>query len=392
MERLILPLGFGIIALLFWRLPERLRLPMLVTTFTSALLWLAPLPAAIMLAVSVVTFLASRTAVAGESTVGPLIATGLIALISAYLAYAKYWPAIAASVAGGSVESLLVPIGLSYWTFRLIHYAIDQRSGDLPAHGFTEFLSYVTFLPIFASGPIERFDRFLANRQPTLGRQDLVEASRRLVFGTIKAFALPLLLLAAMPFANIDEAVTTLVREPDQASPGLAWLTFFAATTTTYLNFSGYTDIALGSARLLGFRICENFNSPFLATSLANFWQRWHISLGEWCRTYVFFPMARLTRNAAAAALLSFIAIGLWHQGTLQWLCFGLWHGVGIVTEAALARRGVTPSRLGPAGPAVAWALTMTYVLLASAFSLLSGKYPIWESVRLLALAFGMRL
>ncbi len=206
---------------------------------------------------------------------------------------------------------LIVPVGLSYLTFRLIHYAVEAREQHLPDHSFSEFMANVSFLPIFTAGPIERFDRLLANRRHTLSMGDVVEGAHRVIIAMIKAFALPAIIMSAMPFENIAAAADSLVAEPDSVTLAAVWGTLYITTLYYYFNFAGYSDIAVGSARFLGFGIMENFNHPFLSTSISEFWRRWHISLGEWCRSYVFFPISRVLRSATLGSLAAFVAIRL---------------------------------------------------------------------------------
>jgi len=97
-----------------------------------------------------------------------------------------------------------------------------------------------------------------------------------------------------------------------------------------YFQFSGYSDVAIGFALILGFRIIENFNYPFLAVNISDFWRRWHISLSDWCRDYVYIPVAAVTRNGYVGVIVSFLVLGLWHAISFQYLVWGLYHGGGI--------------------------------------------------------------
>jgi alginate O-acetyltransferase complex protein AlgI len=160
-----------------------------------------------------------------------------------------------------------------------------------------------------------------------------------------------------------------------------------------YLDFSAYTDIAIGSSRLFGLRIMENFNLPFLATSLQGFWQRWHMTLANWCRTYIYMPMIGLTRNPYAAVIATFVVMGLWHAASPHWVAWGLWHGLGmagiLVWQRFATRRKIRFFKTR-AGAVTGWAMTMAYVTLGGAFTLLHGREPVFQSVRLIAAAFGV--
>src|SRR5205085_6601538 len=112
------------------------------------------------------------------------------------------------------------------------------------------------------------------------------------------------------------------------------WAFFALSFAFLYLEFSAYTDFAIGSARLFGLSILENFNFPWLATSLADFWRRWHMSLTNWCRSYVYMPMLGATRNPYTASYASFAAMGLWHGSSWHWLAWGLTHASGLAVYA----------------------------------------------------------
>jgi alginate O-acetyltransferase complex protein AlgI len=104
------------------------------------------------------------------------------------------------------------------------------------------------------------------------------------------------------------------------------------------MDFSAYSDIAIGASRLFGIRIMENFDFPILAQNIANFWQRWHMTLGRWCQSYVYMPMIGLTRNPYIAVYCTWLAIGLWHAGSLNWVFWGLYHGTGVAIFVAWGR------------------------------------------------------
>ncbi len=393
MERLILPISYVAIVLVYWLVPLRWRMRFLTCAFAAVLLTFAPVPVSIMLSMSVATF-----AVFNATTLAPLRSTwpGMLLVVGSicvYLVVVKYIPALSVLFGSGlEAGRAAVPLGLSYLTFRLVHYAVESRNGRLPAHAFGEFMAYAMFLPIFFAGPIERFDRFFANQKHSLDAADCWGAADRIIKGLIKAFALPALMMVIVPWPTFAEAVQSVLASTGQRSVADVWLILTVATLAYYLNFAGYSDMAIGAGRLLGFRISENFANPFVSTSLTQFWSRWHITLGDWCRAYVFFPVARVLKSAALGVLATFAAIGLWHDADLHWLCFGLWHGVGVLVATRFRQLGwrLAPN---PTLEAVAgWFLTTVYVTLASAFTLLSHGHSIWDSVRLIGLALGARI
>jgi D-alanyl-lipoteichoic acid acyltransferase DltB (MBOAT superfamily) len=227
-------------------------------------------------------------------------------------------------------------LGFSYLAFRLIHTLRDRQTGRLPSTTLAEFLIYAIFFPAFSSGPIDRLERFLKDlRSPApLDIGESGEAVRRLVIGLFKKFALAdtLAIIALNP--QIVGQIT---------HPGWLWIMLYAYAFQIYFDFSGYTDIALGTARVLGIRLPENFNNPYGRTNLTQFWNNWHMTLTQWVRTYFFNPVTRWLRVKqplllplvvmAIGQIGTMLLIGLWHGITLNFVIWGLWHGVGLFLQ-----------------------------------------------------------
>ena len=227
-------------------------------------------------------------------------------------------------------------LGFSYLAFRLIHTLRDRQSGRLPSATLAEYLIYVVFFPAFSSGPIDRLDRFLKDlRSPApLDTAESGEAVRRLVLGLFKKFALAdtLAIIALNP--QVAGQITR---------PGWLWVMLYAYALQIYFDFSGYTDIALGTARVLGIRLPENFNNPYGRTNLTLFWNNWHMTLTQWVRAYFFNPLTRWLRvkQPALSPLVvmaigqigTMLLIGLWHGVTWNFIIWGLWHGIGLFVQ-----------------------------------------------------------
>lgn len=237
--------------------------------------------------------------------------------------------------AGLFSTTLLAALGVSYCFLRAI-YALRDRSVTL-----WSFARYYFFAPTFFSGPIITPTAFAIERF-SMNRRNLLEGGARVVYGVLKFIASSALQLL-VPLATLHHAVLAL-----QSYPWWwLWLTLFATGFWLYLNFSAFADIAIGVGRVLGFRVPENFNNPFAATDLTDFWRRWHITLGDWLRANIFNPLARrlgvvLSRNsilvAIASALFTMIVCGLWHQTTPAFLAWGAMHGVGLGLHQAWRR------------------------------------------------------
>jgi D-alanyl-lipoteichoic acid acyltransferase DltB (MBOAT superfamily) len=239
--------------------------------------------------------------------------------------------------------ALLLPLGLSFYTFQAIAYTTEiYRQRLAPARSFVELGLYLAFFPKLIAGPLVRPQVMLeqlaaAGPRPTVDR--LGEAAGLLLLGLFKkrlvADSLAVLADSAFQAAGWP-AGTTFTR-------ALYWQGFYLYAFEIYMDFAGYTDLARGSALLLGIELPHNFRQPYLAPTLTEFWNRWHMSLTSWFREYVYFPLTRgllgLTRRRytglvqASANLVTMAVIGLWHGSTLAFLVWGLWHGLGLTVE-----------------------------------------------------------
>jgi alginate O-acetyltransferase complex protein AlgI len=227
-------------------------------------------------------------------------------------------------------------LGFSYLAFRLIHTLRDRQSGRLPSASLAEYLIYAIFFPAFSSGPIDRLERFLKDlRSPTLlDADEASEAVRRLIVGLFKKFA-------------VADTIAIIALNPQVAGqvthPGWLWVMLYAYALQIYFDFSGYTDIALGTARILGFHLPENFNNPYGRTNLTQFWNNWHMTLTQWVRAYFFNPITRWLRVKkpdlspllvmAIGQIGTMLLIGLWHGITVNFIIWGLWHGIGLFVQ-----------------------------------------------------------
>ncbi len=265
-------------------------------------------------------------------------------------------------------------LGVSYIFFRLIHTLRDRQTGVLPALSLREFVNYVLFFPTLTAGPIDRADRFIKDAaQPfRLSLNDAFEGAERIVVGIFKKFVLAdTLALFALNDVNATQAHSAL----------WLWVMLYAYAFRIYFDFAGYSDIAIGLGRLLGFRIPENFDRPYLKTNLTAFWNSWHITLAMWFRAYFFNPLSRAMRSGryaipaaviiAASQLSTMVLIGMWHGITWNFVIWGAWHGVGLfihnrfadLTRASQRRLNEKP-RLRAAVDVARVVLTFHYVTL----------------------------
>ncbi|QIE58316.1 MBOAT family protein [Rasiella rasia] len=231
-----------------------------------------------------------------------------------------------------SIWNVVIPLGLSFYTFQTMSYTIDvYRNRIKPTKNILEFLCFVSFFPQLVAGPIERakflLPQFQIERKFNL--QQSKEGLRQILWGLFKK---------VLVADKLGIAVTMAFNNPEQY--GSLTLAFAAALFSfqVYCDFSGYTDIAVGTAKLFGFKLHNNFNIPYLAKSITEFWQRWHITLTKWFTDYVYIPFVksfkRITvRVRVIGLLLTMFLVGLWHGANWTFTVFGLYNGVILVVE-----------------------------------------------------------
>ncbi len=220
---------------------------------------------------------------------------------------------------------LAVPIGISFFTFKSISYLVDTyRSKETGTKSFWDLLLYLSFFPQVMAGPITRFREFspqLQNRSITL--QATAAGLRRFVLGLSKK------LILAGTLGAVADAVFSL--ESGVPDLRLAWLAAISYMLQIYLDFSGYSDMAIGLGQAFGFHTPENFVYPYIAPTVGNFWRRWHISLSSWFKDYVYIPLGGNRKGTARAALnkaVVFTLCGIWHGAAWNFVVWGLWHGL----------------------------------------------------------------
>jgi D-alanyl-lipoteichoic acid acyltransferase DltB (MBOAT superfamily) len=224
-------------------------------------------------------------------------------------------------------------LGFSYVAFRLMHTIFDRRSGRLPPVALGDYVNYVIFFPAFTAGPIDRVERFVADlRAPlVLDREGWMEAGSRLASGLFKKFVLA----DGLAWFALNDVFASQLQ-----SAGPSWVLLYAYSLRILFDFSGYTDIALGLGRLIGVRLPENFNSPYLKPNITLFWNSWHMTLTQWFRSYFFNPLTRAMRSSRlqipdglvvfVSQISTMLLIGLWHGISTGFLLWGVWHGLGL--------------------------------------------------------------
>jgi len=235
---------------------------------------------------------------------------------------------------GFQVLAIALPVGISFYTFQSLTYTIDLYRGAAPSAGsFGDFACFVAFFPSLMAGPILRYNQIhpqLVARTHTL--EKFSTGTALFILGLSKKVLL----------ANSVGQAADLVFAAEAPGTLDVWFGALAYTFYIYFDFSGYSDMAIGLARMLGFEVPRNFNAPYLAEGITDFWRRWHISLSSWLRDYLYIPLGgnrvgpvRTYFNLAAVMFLC----GLWHGASWTFIAWGLYHGALLILERPLGKR-----------------------------------------------------
>jgi alginate O-acetyltransferase complex protein AlgI len=255
--------------------------------------------------------------------------------------------------------TIVVPLALSFFTFEFIHFLVDVYLGKIALVEPKRFFEFALFYPTLVAGPIKRYQNFAPQADPIHRPHSLVVAAA--VFRILSGLAKKTIIADSMtPLTQPLLAPLPLYSHLDY------WFALLAYTAKIYFDFSGYSDIAIGLAALMGFSILENFEAPYRSRNISEFWRRWHISLSSWIRDYIFIPIggSRQSKPRTLVNLAVVMAVaGLWHGAAWHFMAWGLWHGAGLGIHrvwssspaAALARqmRGIGT---------VYWAVTFLFV------------------------------
>lgn len=345
---MFLPLTLAV----YYAVPFAFKNTVLFLTGLLFYAWGEPVYVLIMLLSTAIDYCAGRLMDRFDSNKNIRKATLLVSVVMnlSLLGIFKYGSFFIGSVNGifGSAipdPGLPLPIGISFFTFQSMSYTIDLYRRNIKVQkNFIDFAAFVTMFPQIVAGPIVRYEDVSA--QLACRRIDLRSMSdgiTRFVCGMCKKVLI----------ANSIGALWTDVKAQDYASmpAATAWLGIAAFTLQIYFDFSGYSDMAIGLGKMLGFDFPENFRYPYNSKSVAEFWRRWHITLGDWFKNYVYFPLGGSRGSTAATirnTLIVWLLTGLWHGASWNFILWGLYYGVLIILEKFVFRRLLerTPSAL----------------------------------------------
>ncbi|MCD4730322.1 MAG: hypothetical protein K8R74_06970, partial [Bacteroidales bacterium] len=264
--------------------------------------------------------------------------------------------------------SILIPIGISYYTFQALGYLIRINRGNEKAEkNFLKFALFITFFPKFLSGPVERSNHFL----PQLSQR--IKFDNKIVTAGLQLFLWGL--FKKVVIANNLAAPVFLVYNDVENFTGIPLIiTMLLQTIHIYCDFSGYTDMALGSAMIFGLKLMGNFNRPFFAKNISELWRRWHISLSSWCNDFIFTPFIikyrKMGNNAAILGIfVTFFVIGIWHGAKWTFVVLGILQGIAISYEFYTKRTRMKIASKLPAKIVVAFSRIITFLFFS--FSLI---------------------
>ncbi|OQA07555.1 MAG: Peptidoglycan O-acetyltransferase [Firmicutes bacterium ADurb.Bin373] len=280
----------------------------------------------------------------GFLNVKTVLALSLV-LCLGVLAYFKYLKLLAATFDGlilllrfgapYQLPDIVIPLGLSFFIFEFVHYLAEVYKGSVPRGSLLEYASFGLFFPTLVAGPIKRFQPFLEQlRNP---------AGFRLEFVSDGLYRILLGLGKKMIVADSMTYFTGPLVNPLSAAGADCWVAMYAFAIKIYFDFSGYSDIAIGSAKLLGFKVPENFDRPYFQQNISVFWNKWHMSLSSWIRDYLYIPLGGnrgtflfTLRNLIVAMALC----GLWHGAAWNFVVWGLYHGLGMSLFRVYRKKG----------------------------------------------------
>ena len=335
---LFLTLFLPIVLTIYLLLPWRLKNLWLLIVSLFFYLWGEPYYGWVMLLLIFLNYIFGLWLQRSRSSARSIIALAVVVNLSLliFFKYAHFFADIL-KVVGLNIkfEAIPLPIGISFFTFHALSYVIDVYHHESHVQkNPVDFGLYIAFFPQLIAGPIIRYhdiDTQLAHRKIT--REKFVYGIERFIIGLSKK------VLIANVLAESANKIFDL--SSDSLTPGLAWFGLICYALQIYFDFSGYSDMAIGLARMFGFKLLENFNYPYISRSITEFWHRWHISLSNWFRDYLYIPLGGNRKGKVRTyfnLVTVFFLCGLWHGASWNFIVWGLFYGAILVLE----RIGVT--------------------------------------------------
>ena len=331
---------FALVLLLSWSMRSRQsrHFVLLVASYYFYAYWDLRFCGLIFLSTVIDFFVAKRLgSVEGRKPRKYLLAFSLIVNLSllAFFKYCNFFidsaaPLLQSIGLGASSLSIILPVGISFYTFQTLSYTIDVYRGVIkPIDRWVDFALYVSFFPQLVAGPIVRASEFLPQLQrlPIWSKRRFYAGFQQMLRGAFKKVILA---------DRVAEMADVVFAGSDLYSGWTLWVAAFAYAGQIYYDFSGYSDLAIGAAKMLGYRFPVNFRHPYLATSLADFWRRWHMTLSRWLRDYLYISLGGNRQGIVRTYInlsLTMLLGGLWHGAAWNFVLWGGLHGVGLSVE-----------------------------------------------------------
>lgn len=371
----------AVVALLGRILPRRARAYLLlIASYAFYCTWNIKTAAALFLATAV-AYVAARLArrLRGRPSAFWIIFAS-VTLFIFYLAFFKLRLALHAA------ENPVIPLGISYYTFRLVSYLLDVFWGKCePESNFVSFAAYVAFFPQLVAGPIQRSESFLDQLGGATRSGRVLEGLARMALGFAKKIIVA---------DNLNLLVSSAYAHLSAGSSLPAAAAFYLYPLQLYADFSGLTDIAIGAGLLLGIEGPENFNAPFSAASITEFWRRWNMTLTGWIRDYVFMPLRMAARNwgeigLAFSLAVNMLLIALWHGFTLGFVVYGLFHSVFLIADTFSASSRKRLYKANPLWARIAAFAGPIFTFHVVAFGSLLFRAPSFSAIGVLLTSLG---
>jgi len=334
-----------VVCLYGFAVAERWKPHFLIVAGAAFYAWAVPAYLALIAVLGALTYVAARAIVSPNTPQRlrkPVFVVAVLAIVGV-LVFFKYTKLIAATVDAVARENVLpipqvtVPLAISFFTFEFVHVLVDAYLGKLGDLDPLDFSVFTMFFPTLVAGPIKRYQTFAPQVRAggPFSRAIVVPNLYRIGLGLVKKIV-------------IADSMSVLAQPLITPGPLYGRLDYLlgalAYTAQIYFDFSGYSDIAIGVAGLLGFQIPENFDRPYRARNVAAFWRRWHMSLSSWVRDYIFIPLGGSRRPPPLVLfnlLVAMAIVGLWHGAAWTFVAWGLWHGVGLAVHRLWATQVV---------------------------------------------------
>lgn len=373
-------LFYPIVLLLYFVLPKKMRWPMLLVASYFFYMCYSPDLVFLIFGTTLISWVASRIidktekkAIKRLAIVVTLIASLGVLFFYKYFNFLSTAISSAVGLFGGPSDpvllDLVLPVGISFYTFQTLSYSIDVYRGDVKSErNFFFYALFVSFFPQLVAGPIERPDNLIPQLREAhpWSTPDAIKGAKHMLVGFFKKVCVADLL---------SSAVDSVYNSPEEAGSLAIAIATVLFAVQIYCDFSGYTDIAIGCARIMGIRLMKNFDHPYSATTIKEFWARWHISLSSWFRDYLYIPLGgnRCSRARHLFNLLVvFLVSGLWHGANWTFVVWGALHGVYQIVGNLTARpraRLVERSGRAPTSPLVVWPRRIiTFILVCFAW------------------------